>query len=337
MQPLANALGILARPFFLLTFNALCARIITWPNGWRLDENIRFGRAKQEDDMDMENKLSVLITGASSGIGKACALHLDKIGFKVFAGVRKEKDRDALQEEASQRLKPIILDVVKEDTLTDALKEIAGETGYPLFGLVNNAGIGISGVLEATSTEEFRKMLEVNVLGLHAVTRTFLPLLRKNTGRIINIGSSAGFMATPGGGPYAASKFAVRALTDSLRLELTPLGMSVSLVAPGAVESAIWDKARAYKEELRRNTAPEVKEAYDLFIKAGDKIVDFIKPIPAVETAKAVEHGLTSKRPKYVYLVGDDAKKARTLSRLPKRLTNWLVIKHITQIVNKSA
>ncbi len=286
--------------------------------------------------MKVENSKSVLITGASSGIGKACAIHLDKIGFKVFAGVRKDSDGGALKEEASDRLKPVILDVVDEETIAGAFKEISAETGYPLFGLVNNAGIGISGVLEATPTEEFRKILEVNVLGLHAVTKTFLPLLRKNKGRVINVGSSASFMAGPGGGSYAASKFAVRGISDSLRIELRPLGMFVSLVAPGAIESSIWDKARAYKEKMRESTAPELKEAYELFIKAGDKMVDSIKPIPAAEVAGAVEHGLTSKRPKCVYLVGNDAKKAYKLSRLPKGILNWMVIKHITAIVNKS-
>lgn len=284
----------------------------------------------------MKNKKSILITGASTGIGKACALHLDKMGFMVFAGVRKDKDKDTLNKEASDKLKPIILDVTKEKTIVDAVEIISNETEYPLFGLVNNAGIGISGVLEATPETEFRKLLEVNVIGLHAVTRALLPLLRKNKGRIINIGSSASFMAGPGASSYAASKFAVRAISDSLRLELKPFGMFVSLVAPGAIESDIWDKAKIYKEKLRKSVAPELLETYKLFIKAGEKMVDIIKPIPALEVANSVAHGLTSKKPKYVYLVGNDAKKTYKLLKLPKSLFNWLVIKHVTKIAGKS-
>jgi short-subunit dehydrogenase len=283
----------------------------------------------------MEKKQSILITGASTGIGKACALHLDNLGFMVFAGVRKEKDIDALCKEASDKLKPIILDVTKTETISDAVDTISHESAYPLFGLVNNAGIGISGVLEATPEAEFRKLLEVNAIGLHAVTRALLPLLRKHKGRIINIGSTASFIAGPGSSSYAASKFAVRAISDSLRLELKPFGMFVSLVAPGAIESDIWHKAQAYKKELRKSAAPELLEAYTLFIKAGDNMADSIKLIPALEVAKAVAHALTSKRPKYVYLVGKDAKKAYTLSKLPKGLFHWLVMKHITREAEK--
>jgi len=284
----------------------------------------------------MENKKSVLITGASTGIGKACALHLDKMGFKVFAGIRKDKDRETLNKESSDKLKPIILDVTKEETIVKALEIIKNETEYSFFGLVNNAGMGISGVLEATPVSEFRKILEVNVIGLHSVTRVFLPMLRKNKGRIINIGSSASFMAGPGASSYAASKFAVRAMSDSLRLEMQPFGVSVSLIAPGAIESDIWDKSKAYKEKFRKSVEPELLEVYELFIKAGDNMVKEIKPLPAFEVVKAVKHALTANKPKYVYIVGNDAQKAYKLSKLPKGLFNWLVIKHITRIAEKS-
>jgi short-subunit dehydrogenase len=284
----------------------------------------------------MSRKQSILITGASSGIGKACALHLDQSGFKVYAGVRKASDGEALREEASENLQPVILDVTKTDTIQAVLELISRDSDYPFFGLVNNAGIGISGVLEATPETELRKLLEVNVVGLHAVTRACLPLLRKQTGRIINIGSSAGFIAGPGASSYAASKFAVRAISDSLRLELQPFGMSVSLVAPGAIKSDIWDKAKAYKDELRKSLAPELLEAYKLFITAGDKLVDQIKPIPAIEVAKAVHHALTAKKSKPCYIVGQDAKKAYTFSKLPKSLLNWLMIKHISRLAEKA-
>jgi short-subunit dehydrogenase len=251
----------------------------------------------------MKDKKSVLITGASTGIGKACALYLDNQGFMVFAGVRNQEDKKKLIKEGSDKLKPVILDVEKEDTIVDAYNMISNETEYPLFGLVNNAGIGIGGVLEATPTEEIRKVMEVNVIGLHAVTKAFLPLLRINSGRIINIGSISSFVASPGAGTYAASKFAVRAISDSLRLELKPFGMFVSLVAPGPVESAIWKKSKAYRERLRKSVDPGITNAYSLFVKISDIIDDLINPVPAIEVAKVVAHGLTSKKPKYVYVV----------------------------------
>ncbi len=275
----------------------------------------------------MGNRRSVLVTGVSTGIGKACALHLDSLGFRVFAGVRRDEDGVALRADASDCLSPVILDVTEEDSIATAIRTITGEAEQPLFGLVNNAGIGIGGVLEATPVEEFRKLLEVNVLGMHAVTKACLSLLRAAAGRIVNIGSSSGFMAGPGMGPYAASKFAVRAMSDSLRIEVMPIGMSVSLVAPGAVESEIWEKSKAYKKKLRA--------VYDIFARAGDRILDTINPIPALEVARTVEHALTSNKPKFVYVVGKDAKKARTLSKLPRRLFAWMILKHTSQIAEK--
>ncbi len=282
------------------------------------------------------NHRSVLITGASTGIGKACALHLDGVGLRVFAGVRTEEDRIALQNAGSGKLSAVILDVTRTDTVAQTAETIANETEYPLYGLVNNAGIGISGVLEATPEAELRNVLEVNVIGLHAVTRAVLPLLRANKGRIVNVGSTSSFMAVPGASSYAASKFAVRAITDSLRLEMKPFGVFVSLVAPGAVDTEIWAKSRAYKKKLRASVGLELLEAYKLFVEAGDNVVDGIKPLPVHEAVEAVTHGLLSKRPKCVYLVGADAIKAAKLSKLPGRVLDWLVMKHITRLSKKS-
>lgn len=284
----------------------------------------------------MNSRKSVLITGASTGIGKACTLHLDGLGFKVFAGVRQDKDADTLSKEASSILQPVILDVTKPETIKNAAEIISQEQLYPLFGLVNNAGIGISGVLEATPETDLRELLEVNVIGLHAVTRSFLPLLRRNAGRIINMGSGASFLASPGTSSYSASKFAVRAISDSLRLELQPFGMSVSLIAPGVIESDIWNKMRVYKEKLRQSVTQELLDAYNLFVTAGEVMIDQIKPIPALEVAKAVTHGLTSKKPKYVYFVGKDAQRAHIVSNFPKRLLHWMVLKHMSRIAKMS-
>ena len=142
-------------------------------------------------------------------------------------------------------------------------------------------------------------------------------------------------MASPGASTYAASKFAVRAISDSLRLELKPFGMFVSLVAPGPVESAIWEKSKAYRERLRKSVTPEITNAYSLFVKISDIIDDLINPVPAVEVAKVVAHGLTSKKPKYVYVVGNDAKKTYMLLKLPRRFFNLLLMKHLVSLANK--
>jgi NAD(P)-dependent dehydrogenase (short-subunit alcohol dehydrogenase family) len=238
----------------------------------------------------MENKKAIVITGTSTGIGKACALHLDKMGFKIYAGVRKQVDGDNLKKEASERLTPIILDVTSEESIAAVSGLIEKETGGELFGLINNAGIGRGGALEVTPLAEVRKLMEVNVIGLMAVTQAFIPMLRKGKGRIINIGSTSSLLAFPGASAYSASKFAVRAISDSLRVELKPFGMSVILVAPGAVESEIWDKGKAYKAKLRKTVKAEIAQLYAPLIKFGDKLNEKIKKIPASEVAKQVAH-----------------------------------------------
>ena len=275
---------------------------------------------------------AILITGSSTGIGKACALHLDKLGFKVYAGVRKQADGDNLKKEASENLTPIILDVTDAESIESTVSIIEKETGGEVYGLVNNAGIGISGVVEVTPIEEIRKLMEVNVIGLFAVTQAMIPLLRKGKGRIINIGSSSSLMAFPGGSVYCASKFAVRAITDSLRLELKHFGISTVMVAPGAVESEIWEKRKEYKTELRKRVKPEIAEHYKALARFGDKIEQVIKKIPASEVAKAVTDALTSAKPKYYYYVGSDAKGAAKAAKLPKRLLDWMIMKRIQKL-----
>ena len=280
----------------------------------------------------MENNKAIVITGASTGIGKACALHLDKLGFKVYAGVRKQSDGDNLKKEASDRLTPIILDVTDAESIREAFSIIERNTGGEVFSLINNAGIGRGGALEVTPVAEIRKLMEVNVIGLMAVTQAFIPMLRKGRGRIINIGSTSSILAFPGASVYSASKFAVRAITDSLRLELKPFGISVILVAPGAVESEIWDKGNAYKEKLRKTVKPEIAQLYAPLIKFGNRLSADLKKIPAIEVAKAVANALTSIKPKPYCIVGKDAKGAAKVAKLPKGLLDWLLLKRINKL-----
>ncbi|MGD1157325.1 MAG: SDR family oxidoreductase, partial [Terriglobia bacterium] len=189
----------------------------------------------------MADKGAVVITGASTGIGEACALHLDKLGFRVFAGIRKAADAEALRHRASARLVPIRLDVSDETEVEQAARNVTEALrGEGLAGLVNNAGIVVAGMLEFLPLDALRRQLEVNVVGQVAVTQAFLPHLRKARGRIVNIGSVSGLIAGPFSGAYAASKFALEALTDALRVELRPWKIHVSIVEPGNIQTPIW-------------------------------------------------------------------------------------------------
>jgi short-subunit dehydrogenase len=282
--------------------------------------------------MGLKTERTIVITGASTGIGKSCALHLDNIGFKVFAGVRKEADGENLQTEASDRLVPLILDVTDENSIHKAAEIVKTETDGMLFGLINNAGIGRGGALEVTPLTEIRKVLEVNVIGLMEVTKAFIPMLRKGKGLIINIGSTSSLLAFPGASAYSASKFAVRAITDSLRLELKPFGILVILIAPGAVESEIWDKGKAYKEQMRKSVDPELRVLYQSLRKFGDRLNEEVKKIPAKEVAKVVTDALNSTKPKPYYLVGNDVKGAAIAAKLPRGLLDWIILKRIQKL-----
>jgi NAD(P)-dependent dehydrogenase (short-subunit alcohol dehydrogenase family) len=280
----------------------------------------------------MEMNKAILITGTSTGIGKTCALHLDKMGYRVYAGVRKRTDGENLLKEASGRLKPLMLDVTDTESISKAFEMVNEETGGELYGLINNAGIGRGGALEVTPIAEIRKVMDVNIIGLMAVTKIFIPLLRKSRGRIINVGSTSAYLAIPGASVYSASKFAVRAFTDSLRLELKPFGIEVILISPGAIKSAIWEKGKAYREKLRESIDPEIAELYSPLRKFGDRLYEIVKPIPSIEVAKIVEKALRVRKPKRYYFVGKDVRSAAKVSRLPKSLLDWIILKRIQKL-----
>jgi NAD(P)-dependent dehydrogenase (short-subunit alcohol dehydrogenase family) len=274
---------------------------------------------------------SVVITGASTGIGEACALRMDRHGFLVFAGVRREADGAALKAKSSEKLTPIILDVTEQPTIdasAETVKAAVGESG--LAGLVNNAGVSIAGPLEFLPLEDLRLQLEVNVIGQIAVTQAFMPLIRKATGRVVNIGSIGGRMASPFIGPYSASKFAMEALTDSLRQELRPWGIHVSIVEPGSIATPIWDKAQAGANEMEAKLPEEAMMLYGEATQAMRKAAREMEEagIPPDNVAKFVEHALTARTPKTRYVVGRDAQIQRMLvkwapDRIRDRLVRW--------------
>jgi NADP-dependent 3-hydroxy acid dehydrogenase YdfG len=275
------------------------------------------------------NEQTIVVTGASTGIGKATALHLDKLGFKVFAGVRKDTDGQALKKEASDKLSPILLDVTDGDSIAAAVYTVAKGTGGELYGLVNNAGLSLNGPLELVPASEMKQLMDVNVLGLLAVTKAFLPLLRQSKGRIINISSGHGLLAVPDKSVYAASKFAVQAITDSLRVELHPFDVSVSSIVVGKVDTAVLGKIIVDRDKMIEAAPAEVVKLYSPLIEFFDKEVRELPGIPAVEVGKVVAQALTTEKPKAQYLIGPGAKKMKNLARLPVGLRDWLMVKAI--------
>jgi NAD(P)-dependent dehydrogenase (short-subunit alcohol dehydrogenase family) len=277
----------------------------------------------------MAPQKAIVITGTSTGIGAACALYLDRLDFHVFAGVRQPVDGDALRQQASPQLTPIFLDVTDPASIAAAASTVStavGETG--LAGLVNNAGIAVGGPLEFIPLADLRRQLEVNVIGQVAVTQAFLPLLRQGRGRIVNIGSISGRVATPFLGPYAASKFALSALTDSLRVELRPWDLAVCLVEPGPIATPIWEKSLAEGEQMVQNLPPQADAFYgSAFVRMWEFALNRRRmAIPPEAVAKVVAHALTAPRPKTRYLVGPGAWLVPLLAKfVPDRLRDRLI------------
>lgn len=272
------------------------------------------------------DKGAVVITGASTGIGKASALWLDKMGFKVFAGVRKEADGEALHKEGSERLTPLMIDVTDEASITAAVervRQVLGDRG--LVGLVNNAGIGGGGPLEFVPLEDLRYQFEVNVIGQVAVIQAFMPLLRQERGRIVNMSSIGGRSSLPFFGSYTASKFALEALSDALRVELRPWGMHVALIEPGEIATPIWQKALETANKLINKLPPQALELYGPALQMMRQVLTNRVGISPDEVAKAVAHALTAKRPKIRYLIGRDAQIRMIIERLPNSIRDRII------------
>jgi len=274
---------------------------------------------------------SVVITGASTGIGAACALHLDKLGLRVFAGVRRQTDAEALKSKASSRLVAIALDVADSLSVSTAASAVAGAVGDAgLDGLVNNAGVVVTGPVEFLPLPELRRQLEINVVGQVAVTQAFLPLIRAARGRIVNMGSIAGRLATPFSSAYGASKFALEALTDALRLELAPWGISVSIIEPGAVATPIWEKGMKNGAAMLAAAPPEALVLYAEALEAFKRTSEHAAKNAAdpMDVARAVEHALTAAKPKTRYVVGRQARIGAAMALLvPDRMRDTMVAK----------
>lgn len=281
---------------------------------------------------------TLLITGASSGIGEACALEFDRLGWRVFATVRRDADSDALRQKASANLIPLLMDITDAASIQHAaeqVREIIGDSG--LQGLINNAGVAIAGPLEFLPIAELRQQLEVNVIGQVAVTQAFLPMLRQATSpkaRIINIGSVSGLIAYPLLGPYNASKFALEALTDSLRMELRQWGIHVALIDPSAIKTPIWEKSAAHGAA---QLTPDMQHLYGDLIAKMQKVAmaSGTHGSPVIKVVEAVVHAMTADKPRTRYVIGISKPLVMFLRALPDRRRDALILRTVQRRASK--
>jgi NAD(P)-dependent dehydrogenase (short-subunit alcohol dehydrogenase family) len=271
---------------------------------------------------------SVLVTGASRGIGAACAYELDARGFRVFAGIRWAADGAALRASSDGRIIPVHCDVTDAASLEAATHEVTEAVGPDgLWGLVNNAGAVYAGPLEFLPVDALREQFEVNVFGLMALTQACLPLLRTAGGRIVNVSSVNGRLVSPFSGAYAASKFALEALSDGLRMELSRAGVRVIVVQPGAVRTSIWSTSRDRAVALSARYPPAAERHYGRVLERLEEVRVPHRAVAPERVAVVVARALTQRRPRSRYRVGWDALVGTLLGRLlPGGLLDALVM-----------
>lgn len=286
--------------------------------------------------MESPTSRHVLITGSSTGIGKACALHLAKSGFTAIAAVRKEEDAKKLELAAGSNLRAIQLDIASPESISVAavkIAEITGDSG--LAGIINNAGISVPGPVEFIPLDGWRKQFEVNVFGHIAVTQALLPLLRKHVAathkgaaRIIFIGSIAGRITMPILSAYSASKHALAAVAGGLRMELAGQGIHVCLIEPGAIQSEIWRKGDETASEIPQDDPARVLYGSQIDAVLQTSRHSSANAIPADRVARLVETCMTAANPPQRKVVGRDAKLAAVMRRiLPEKLFYKILLK----------
>ena len=261
---------------------------------------------------------SVVVTGTSTGIGAATVNRLANLGFHVFAGVRREEDAQAARSVANGTVTPLMIDITDAAMIAAAaeiVEQVVAERG--LAGLVNNAGIVKPGPLEFQPLDDFRRQLEVNLIGHLAVIQAFLPLVRRGRGRIVNVGSIGGLLALPIQGAYSASKFGLEALSDALRLELRQWKISVSHVDPGVTLTPIFGKTLVELDRALDALHERAHDEYDAQFAAIRKVVEKSpdSAAPPDDLAKAIAHALTASKPKTRYHAGHGATEAVVAAR----------------------
>ena len=273
--------------------------------------------------------MNVLVTGASTGIGEGCARWLDARGHRVFAAVRRGEDGDRLRAGASDRLTPVLLDVTDAAAIEAARVRIEGMLGAGgMDGLVNNAGIAVAGPLEYLEIDALRRQLDVNVVGQVAVMQAFLPLIRRVRGRIVLIGSVGGRFSNPFLAPYCASKFALEAIADAARIELSPWGIHVALLEQGSIATAIWGKPADAGVATDPVRAEAIARDYGAALATFRRLVQATarRGISTDVVSAVIERALSERRPRARYAVGRDAKVQIALAPfLSDRLRDFLV------------
>ncbi len=266
---------------------------------------------------------TVLVTGASTGIGEATVLHLKALGFDAVGAVRKDEDAERLEGQGVRTVRIDVTDAGQIAAARDELGDVA------LAGLVNNAGIAVAAPLEFLPVDRLRQQLEINLIGQAAVTQAFLPALRRAHGRIVNVSSIGGRVALPLVGAYNASKFGLEGLSDALRRELRPQGIDVILIEPGGVKTPIWRKGEELADQMLEDVPPEAERLYGRLIeavRAGTQRIARETGSEPREVAEVIGTALTASRPRTRYLVGSDAKlRARMAKVLPDRLMDRMI------------
>ncbi|MCM0606243.1 MAG: SDR family oxidoreductase [Xanthomonadaceae bacterium] len=276
--------------------------------------------------------MNFLVTGSSTGIGYYTAERLARRGFQVFATVRRSSDVDKLKQ-VSPLIHPIICDVAVKSTIAPAIEELKSKTGGLLHGLVNNAGIALGGPLEFFPVSEIRKVFEVNVFGLLEMTQACIPLLRQAAqqnkrrwpARIVNVSSVSGLVAMPLMGPYSGSKFALEALSDSMRVELRGAGIHVSLVEPGVTATPIWETTLCQAKKIRQALPHEAEPKYGRMLDRFEAFSVYRGPRGAHPNsiARVIERALLSPFPRARYFCGGtQGNIQRVLSLLPKSVND---------------
>jgi len=277
----------------------------------------------------MNNQPSVLVTGASTGIGLAITQYLASRGMHVFAGARKQEALESLAK--NPNVTPLKLDVTSSEDIKQA-KNIIEEKVTKLVALVNNAGIGKGGPLMDVSVDDLRDQFEVNLFGVHQITQAVFPLLLEAKGRIVMMSSDSGFFATPFFGPYCSSKFALEGYADSLRREITPYGVKVILIEPGRVTTPIWDKGEKYLNQYADSLfAEEAKAIGEYAIQKGKTT-----GLAPLEVAKAVYQVLIIPNPKLRYIVAKNKFEYQMMKILPASYVDKLTLKKVQKVVKIS-
>ncbi|AWB46649.1 dehydrogenase [Paenibacillus sp. CAA11] len=276
--------------------------------------------------MSFKTQELVVVTGTSSGIGRATAEKLAAEGFHVLAGVRRQEDANKMKR---KNIEPVIVDVTNIDTLKALAERVEQDPlGRPLRAVVNNAGIAVNAPLEMVPLDEFRRQIEVSVIGQVAVIQALTPALLNSGGRVVNIGSLGGKVSMPGFGIYSAAKFAMEAINDSLRREMSSFGLKVIMITPGGVSTGMSEQGITTAERLAKLMMPDQHKRHDrLFDAVKAQAEAWAKDgIPPEKVAAVISRAIHERKPRTRYTVGrDSALLTRLVRILPDKVLDWML------------